>query len=92
MMMTMMIWHQIFLEESKQKEIKVQAEDVRVFLQNEIDKLENTISQKRLLIQQTETEISALSEQISSYEKLLSNEDLILNAIEGTKKEKEIES
>lgn len=73
-----------FLEETKKKDIRIQPEDIKRFLQNNISDLENTISQKRQLIQQTETEISNLSEQIAGYEELLKNEDLILSITENT--------
>ena len=80
-----------FLEETKKKDTRIQPEDIKHFLQNNIRDLEETISQKQQAIQQIETEIATLSEQIAEYTELLKNDELILSITENTNQGKEIE-
>lgn len=78
-----------YYEENNTKDVQVRPEDFKVFLNENIKKLDTTIQQKQKLILQTEEEIKQISKQIEQYNYLLENEDMLVGTLTATTNIKE---
>lgn len=72
----------------KQTAIRIKADDFKVFLAANQEKVKETISRKEALIRQTENEIVELQRQFEQYQYLLEHDDLVEKTIQLTESQK----
>ncbi len=70
-------------EEKSNADVRIQSEDFKNYLKNNVAQLNKTLEYKKELIKQTETEIEDISRQIDQYAYLLEHEDILQDSLEN---------